>query len=99
MPPRGNGFNFLTGRNLEGWTPKIRYHELGDNFANTFRVEDGLLKVAYDGYDEFNETFGHLFYKDKFSHYRIRGRISICRRTVQRGTRLGDSQQRDHDSR
>ena len=62
----------FNGKNLDGWTPKIRYHDLGDNFANTFRVEDGLLKVAYDGYDEFNETFGHLFYKDNFSNYRLR---------------------------
>ena len=62
----------FNGKDLDGWTPKIRYHELGDNHADTFRVEDGVLKVGYDGYDEFNETFGHLFYKDKFSHYRIR---------------------------
>ncbi len=62
----------FNGKNLEGWTPKIRYHDLGENHGDTFRVEDGLLKVGYAAYDEFNETFGHLFYKDKFSHYRIR---------------------------
>lgn len=68
----GEWIQLFNGKDLEGWTPKIRYHELGDNYANTFRVEDGLLKVGYEGYDEFNETFGHLFYKDEFSHYRIR---------------------------
>ena len=62
----------FNGKDLSGWTPKIRYHEYGDNWKNTFRVEDGLLKVSYDGYDKYNETFGHLFYKDKFSHYRLR---------------------------
>lgn len=62
----------FNGKNLEGWTPKIRYHDLGDNYGNTFRVEDGLLKVGYDQYPEFKETFGHLFYKDKFSHYVLR---------------------------
>ena len=62
----------FNGTDLEGWTPKIRYHDLGDNFANTFRVENGVLKVGYEGYTEFKETFGHLFYKDSFSHYRIR---------------------------
>lgn len=62
----------FNGKNLDGWTPKIRYHELGDNFGDTFRVEDGLLKVSYDKYDSFGEKFGHLFYKDKFSHYRLR---------------------------
>lgn len=62
----------FNGKNLDGWTPKIRGYELGDNFGDTFRVEDGLLKVGYDGYDKYDEKFGHLFYKDSFSHYRLR---------------------------
>lgn len=67
-----NWIQLFNGKNLDGWTPKIRYHDLGDNFGNTFRVEDGVIKVAYDKYDEFGEKFGHLFYKDKFSSYRLR---------------------------
>lgn len=70
--PVGEWVSLFNGKNLDGWTPKIRHHDLGDNYANTFRVEDGLLKVRYDGYDEFNETFGHLFYKAPFSNYRFR---------------------------
>ena len=62
----------FNGKNLDGWTPKIRFHKAGVNHANTFRVEDGLLTVRYDGYDKFDATFGHLFYKDSFSHYRMR---------------------------
>ena len=62
----------FNGKDLDGWTPKIRGHELGTNFARTFRVEDGILKVSYDGYKGFNNQFGHLFYKDKFSHYILR---------------------------
>jgi hypothetical protein len=61
----------FNGKNLTGWTPKITGYELGENFGNTFRVENGVLKVAYDQYDKFNNRFGHLFYKDKFSHYII----------------------------
>jgi hypothetical protein len=68
----GQWIQLFNGKDLEGWTPKIRYHELGDNFGNTFRVEDGILKVGYESYPEFNETFGHLFYKDSFSNYRLR---------------------------
>ncbi|EMI16733.1 secreted protein containing DUF1080 [Rhodopirellula maiorica SM1] len=71
-PETGKWVSLFNGKNLEGWTPKIRYHELGDNAKNTFRVEEGLLKVRYDGYEKFDETFGHLFYKDSFSHYRFR---------------------------
>ncbi len=61
----------FNGRDMAGWTPKITHHDLGDNFANTFRVEDGLLKVRYDGYTKFDGQFGHLFYKDPFSYYRL----------------------------
>ena len=68
----GKWVSLFNGKDMEGWTPKFRYHDLGENFLNTFRVEDGLLKVRYDGYDEFKNTFGHLFYKDSFSHYRFR---------------------------
>lgn len=59
----------FNGKNLDGWTPKIRGYDLGENYADTFRVEDGLLKVKYDKYPQFDRKFGHLFYKDKFSHY------------------------------
>jgi ABC-type molybdate transport system substrate-binding protein len=62
----------FNGRDLAGWTPKIRGHVLGENYAATFRVRDGLLTVAYDGYDTFAEQFGHLFFAEPFSHYRLR---------------------------
>jgi len=61
----------FNGRDLGGWTPKITGHALGDNFGNTFRVEDGLLKVRYDQYKSFDGKFGHLFYKAPFSYYRL----------------------------
>lgn len=64
--------SLFNGKNMEGWTPKFRGCPLGENFNDTFRVEDGVLKVCYDKYDEFNGRFGHLFYKDKFAHYRLR---------------------------
>lgn len=69
----GDGWvQLFNGRNLEGWRVKITGHEAGDNFADTFRVEDGLLKVGYQGYDGFGGRFGHLFYEEELSHYTIR---------------------------
>ena len=59
------------GTDLKGWTPKITKHDLGDNFGNTFRVEDGLLKVRYDKYKSFDGQFGHLFWKDPYSYYKL----------------------------
>jgi hypothetical protein len=71
--PADKWIPLFNGRNLEGWIPKIRGHEAGVNFADTFRVEDGLLQVRYDGYgDQFNNRFGHLFFHKPFSHYRLR---------------------------
>jgi len=62
----------FNGKDLSGWTPKIKGHEAGDNHLDTFRVEGGVLKVSYDRYKQFDGKFGHLFYKDRFSHYVIR---------------------------
>ena len=64
--------SMFNGKDLSKWKPKIRNHVAGDNFANTFRVEDGKIVVRYDGYDKFNERFGHLFYYKQFNFYRIR---------------------------
>jgi 3-keto-disaccharide hydrolase len=61
----------FNGEDLTGWTPKIRGRALGDDPAGTFRVEDGLLTVGYDGYDEFGDQFGHLFYEVPLSRYRL----------------------------
>ncbi|HMP78914.1 MAG TPA: DUF1080 domain-containing protein [Pirellulaceae bacterium] len=62
----------FNGRDLEGWTPKITGYPLGENFGDTFRVADGILQVRYDAYDEFGGRFGHLFYRESLSHYRLR---------------------------
>lgn len=69
----GEWVSLFNGKDMTGWTPKIRYSELGENYGNTFRVEDNLLKVRYDQYNEgFGQRFGHLFYKQEFSNYRFR---------------------------
>jgi hypothetical protein len=62
----------FNGKDLTGWTPKIKGYPLGENFGNTFRVTNGVLQVAYDQYAKFDGKFGHLFWKDKLSHYRLR---------------------------
>jgi len=71
-PAEEKWVSLFNGQDLTGWTPKIRGYELGDNYGNTFRVEDGVMKVGYDKYGKFDEKFGHIYYKDKFSHYRLR---------------------------
>jgi hypothetical protein len=68
----GEWHALFNGRDLSGWTVKINKHPLGDNYANTFRAEDGMIKVAYDGYDKFDERFGHLYSNLAYSHYVLR---------------------------
>lgn len=59
----------FNGKDLDDWTVKIRGYSVGENYGNTFRVEDGYLTVGYEAYPAFNEQFGHIFHKDKFSYY------------------------------
>src|SRR3954467_8653509 len=66
---RKEWIQLFNGKNLDGWVMKITGYPLGENYGNTFRVENGLLKAAYDQYPVFANKFGHLFYKTKFSHY------------------------------
>jgi len=70
--PEQKWIPLFNGHDLDGWTPKFSGHPLGENYRNTFRVENGLLRVVYDQWDSFDGSFGHLFYKTPFSHYRLR---------------------------
>jgi hypothetical protein len=67
--PQKDWQELFNGRNLDGWVVKLAHHELGDNYADTFRVENGAIRVMYDKYVDFGARFGHLFYKQKLSHY------------------------------
>lgn len=62
----------FNGKNLRGWTAKIYHHESGDNYGNTFRAEEGMIKVRYDQYDHFNNRYGHLFYNKPYSYFKLR---------------------------
>src|SRR3989442_4690258 len=59
----------FNGRDLNDWVIKFAHHDLGENVNETFRVEDGLLKVRYDKWTTFDREFGHIFYKQPFSYY------------------------------
>lgn len=68
-PQQREWIQLFNGKDLEGWDIKFTGHALGENLNHTFRVEDGLLKVRYDDWSTFNGEFGHLFYREPFSHY------------------------------
>ncbi len=64
--------SLFNGQDLDDWIPKFTGYDLGENVMNTFRAEDGLLKVSYDQYETFGGRFGYLFYREPFSHYLLR---------------------------
>lgn len=78
-------YSLFNGKNLDGWTVKVAKHPLGDNYNDTFRVEDGVIKVSYDKYDVFNEQFAHLYTNSPYSCYVLRLEYQL------RGTAMADS--------
>ncbi|MBO0324349.1 DUF1080 domain-containing protein [Muricauda sp. CAU 1633] len=62
----------FNGKDLKGWSPKFTGQEYGENYLNTFQAKDGRLIVSYDAYENFDNNFGHIFYQEKLSSYRLR---------------------------
>ncbi|MEX0290026.1 MAG: DUF1080 domain-containing protein [Flavobacteriaceae bacterium] len=69
---QGRWISIFNGKDLEGWQIKIAGQDLNENYKNTFLVKDGKLVVSYDEYDQFDNKFGHIFYKEKLSHFKLR---------------------------
>lgn len=67
----------FNGKDIKDWIVKIHHHEVGEDPANTFRVEDEIIKVRYNKYDSFNQQYGHLYYKKPFSYYHLKFEYQI----------------------
>lgn len=70
--PKSKWVELFNQKNIDDWIVKIHHHKVGENFGNTFRVEEGIIKVRYDQYEDFNDQFGHLYYKVPFSYYHLK---------------------------
>ena len=55
----------FNGKDLDGWTVKIKGYPSGENFGNTFKVKDGEIQVSYENYENFDFRYGHLYYTKK----------------------------------
>ncbi|MFT5167901.1 MAG: hypothetical protein ACI8P3_003139 [Saprospiraceae bacterium] len=64
--------SLFDGSGIGDWTPKFTGHKLGENYKNRLVFKDSLMSVRYEATDSFKGNFGHIFYKDKFSHYRLK---------------------------
>jgi len=67
-----NWIQLFNGKDLNDWIVKINGYPVGENIHNTFRVKDSVLKVSYEGYEDFGQSYGHIFYKNPFSSYRLK---------------------------
>lgn len=75
----------FNGTDLDDWTIKMTGYPINENYLNTFRVEDGLLKVRYDNYETFDGEFGHIYYNTPFSHYKLRVEYKVVGEQVEGG--------------
>ena len=80
-----NWIALFNGQDLAGWIPKFTGHQLGVNYLDTFRVENGLFTVSYDNWTDFNSEFGHIFYREPFSHYLLRVEYRFVGEQVTKG--------------
>jgi len=66
-----NWISLFNGKDLSGWTIKITDQEIGYNYKETFVVEDSMIRIKYDNYNEFNNAFGHMYYNSPFAYYKL----------------------------
>lgn len=59
-------------KDLSDWVVKINHYPVGENFDSTFAVKDGMIQVRYKHYGDFDNRFGHLFYKTPFSKFHLK---------------------------
>ncbi len=97
LPGTEGWIPLFNGKNLDGWKPKIKGYDAGDNFGNTFRVEDGVLKVVYDHYPRFDNRVRPPLFRAQVLELSPADRVPVCRRPVPWRAGLGDEEQRRHD--
>lgn len=62
----------FNGKDLSGWDIKIAGHAVNDNYLDTYRVENGMIRISYDKYKNFDKKFGHMYFNKPYSHYIVR---------------------------
>jgi len=64
--------SLFNGKDLTGWDIKIKDHPLNENYKNTFRIEDSMIRVVYSDYEKFSNQFGHLYTQKPYSYYKLK---------------------------
>lgn len=87
-PHQEEWIQLFNGEDLENWDVKFAGYPLNENLHNTFRAEDGLLKVRYDEWTAFDGEFGHIFHEQPFSYYKVAVEYRFLGEQVQGGPGL-----------
>lgn len=77
--------HLFNGKNLNDWIIKIAKYDLNDNYKNTFKVENGIMRINYDEYEKFEGAFGHIYYKQPFSYYKLLVEYRFTGKQIQGG--------------
>ena len=64
--------SLFNGKDLSGWDIKMAGYPVGENFRNTWSVQDSMIRISYDDYEQFDEAYGHMYYRVPYSYYKIR---------------------------
>ena len=94
---KGEWISLFNGKDLEGWTPKITGYAAGENYADTFRVEDGVIKVSYAKYPKIRRQVRAPLLQAEILQVSAPCRISVRGRPVSRRSGMGAPQQRRDD--
>tara|TARA_A100001011_G_scaffold315443_1_gene334096 strand:+ start:7252 stop:8091 length:840 start_codon:yes stop_codon:yes gene_type:complete len=62
----------FNGKDLSGWDIKIAYNNINENFKNTFQVKDSMIRIVYNQYQNFDDKYGHMYYKTPYSYYKLK---------------------------
>lgn len=64
--------SLFNGKDLSNWTIKFTGEDLNENYKETFIVEDSMIRIKYDNYENFNNKFAHIYYNNPFSYYKLK---------------------------
>lgn len=86
-PLEENWESLFDGKDLKGWDIKVAGQDLNDNYKNCVRVEDGMIRINYDNFTEFDNKFGHIYYDKPYSYYKLKFDYRFVGDQIAGGTR------------
>ena len=71
-PMREDWQPMFNGKDFTGWDIHIAGHAIDENYKNTFVVEEDMVRIKYDEYENFDDKFGHMYYEQPMEYYKMR---------------------------